>query len=52
MLSRLRHYIDGQDCLLVAGGACVFAGVDMVYTPAAWILLGLGLLFLACRSEG
>lgn len=30
--------------LLVAGGACVVAGVWQIYAPAGWIVLGLALI--------
>lgn len=37
---------DKSDCLLLIGVIAVFFGVYQIYPPAAYIVLGLGCIFL------
>ena len=55
MLSKFKTWVKQfsfTDYLFVIGAASAFYGVFCIYKPAAFILLGAGLIYMAVRLEG
>jgi hypothetical protein len=44
-----RKLLGVRDVVIIAGVACLAAGLAMIYVPAAFIAVGAGLIFLGAR---
>jgi hypothetical protein len=44
--------LDLNDIFIIVGGICFGIGTYMIYPPATFILLGLGLLYLGFIGAG
>lgn len=51
ILRRVILPLDLADIILLVGSGSVFYGAFLIYQPVAYVLLGVGLIYLAIRME-
>ena len=50
MLTKLKQYFDLRDAFVFGGIACIWYGLNCVYPPSAWIVVGVVFLYLGVRN--
>jgi hypothetical protein len=51
MIGRMKGFIDITDGMILAGSGLLFYGIYQIFPPAAYIILGIGLIFWAIQIE-